>query len=66
MNLQIRADFTNVFNRTEPVNPVSNNAAASTQVRNAAGQTAGGFGYINTASVFAQPRQGTLVARFTF
>ena len=30
------------------------------------GLTTGGFGYINTASVFAQPRQGTLVARFTF
>ena len=65
MNLQIRADFTDVFNRAEPVNPVSNNAGA-TQSRNAAGQTTGGFGYINTASVFAQPRQGTLVARFTF
>jgi len=65
MNLQIRADFTNVFNRTEAVNPVSNNAGA-TQLRNSTGQTTGGFGYINTASVFSQPRQGTLVARFTF
>jgi hypothetical protein len=65
MNFQIRADFTNVFNRTEPVNPVSNNAGA-TQSRNGAGQTTGGFGYINTASVFSQPRQETLVARFQF
>jgi len=65
MNLQIRADFTNVFNRAEAVNPVSNNAGA-TQSRNNLGQTTGGFGYINTSSVFAQPRQGTLVARFTF
>jgi hypothetical protein len=64
MNFRIRAGFTNVFNRTEAVNPVSNNAGA-TQSRNA-GLTTGGFGYMNIASVFAQPRQGTLVARFTF
>ncbi|MBZ5673372.1 MAG: TonB-dependent receptor [Acidobacteriia bacterium] len=64
MNFQVRADFTNVFNRTEPVNPVSNNAGATQST--SGGLTTGGFGYINTASVFAQPRQGTLVARFTF
>ena len=64
MNLQIRADFTNVFNRAEAVNPVSSNAGATQSTVN--GLTTGGFGYINTASVFAQPRQGTLVARFTF
>jgi hypothetical protein len=61
----VRADFTNIFNRAEVVNPVSANAAA-TQTLSGAGQTTGGFGYINTTSVFAQPRQGTLVARFTF
>jgi hypothetical protein len=65
MNFQVRADFTNIFNRAEVVNPVSANAAA-TQTLSGAGQTTGGFGYINTTSVFAQPRQGTLVARFTF
>ena len=64
MNFQIRADFTNVFNRTQPVNPVSNNAGATQST--SGGLTTGGFGYINTSSVFAQPRQGTLVARFTF
>jgi hypothetical protein len=63
--LQIRAEFTNVFNRTEPVNPVSNNALA-TQTRNGAGQTTAGFGYINVATVSGAPRQGTLVARFSF
>jgi hypothetical protein len=62
---QIRAEFTNIFNRTEPVNPVSNNALA-TQTKNQTGQTTAGFGYINVATVFSQPRQGTLVARFSF
>src|SRR5207302_10939662 len=44
LNLTIRVQFTNIFNRTEPANPVSTNSAA-TQVRNAQGQTVSGFGY---------------------
>jgi hypothetical protein len=64
-NLQIRAEFTNIFNRTEFNNVTAGNALA-TQTRNPAGQTTGGFGYINTGTVFSPPRQGTLVARFTF
>jgi hypothetical protein len=80
-NLMIRAEFTNIFNRTGLNVPTNTNAFA-TQTRNAAGQTTGGFGWINTAAVggnnsapaaavagtFATPlpRQGTLVARFTF
>jgi hypothetical protein len=65
MNLQIRAEFTNIFNRTELNDPTSTNAFA-TQTRNAAGQATAGFGYINTATVFSAPRQGQLVARFQF
>jgi hypothetical protein len=65
MNLQIRAEFTNIFNRTEVNNPTSSNAFA-TQTRNAAGQATAGFGYINNATVFSAPRQGQLVARFQF
>jgi hypothetical protein len=80
-NLQIRAEFTNIFNRTGLNVPTVTNAFA-TQTRNAQGLTTGGFGWINTAAVggaltsgasvvagqFATPppRQGTLVARFTF
>ncbi|HEY6345616.1 MAG TPA: carboxypeptidase-like regulatory domain-containing protein [Bryobacteraceae bacterium] len=80
-NLLIRAEFTNIFNRTGLNVPTSTNAFA-TQTTNAAGQTTGGFGWINTAAVggnntapaaavagqFATPlpRQGTLVARFRF
>ncbi len=64
MNLQVRADFTNIFNRTEVNNPTSTNALASqTKTGN---QTTAGFGYINNATVFSPPRAGTLVARFTF
>ncbi len=65
MTLQIRAEFTNVFNRTEMNNPTSTNALA-TQTRNAAGQNTAGFGWVNTSSVFAQPRQGDIIARFRF
>jgi len=64
-NLQIRAEFTNIFNRTEMSNPNVTNPLA-TQTRNAAGQTTAGFGYINNGTVFAAPRQGQLVARFQF
>jgi hypothetical protein len=65
MNLQIRAEFTNIFNRTEVNNPTVTNAFA-TQTTNTAGQTTAGFGYINTGTTFGAPRQGTLVARFQF
>src|SRR6202023_1761506 len=59
MNLQIRAEFTNVFNRTQMGSPSSGNPF-STQTRNSAGQPTAGFGWINTTSVAAPPRQGTM------
>ena len=62
-NLQIRAEFTNVVNRTEMNNPTATNPLAA-QTTNAAGQTTSGFGYINTGSTYSAPRQGMLVARF--
>ncbi|HEY7337801.1 MAG TPA: TonB-dependent receptor [Bryobacteraceae bacterium] len=65
MTFQVRAEFTNIFNRTEMNNPTSTNILA-TQTRNNAGQTTAGFGFINTASVALPPRQGTIVARFRF
>jgi hypothetical protein len=64
-NLQLRVEFVNIFNRTEVNNPTATNALA-TQLRTPAGQTTGGFGYINTGTTFAPPRQGSLVARFQF
>jgi hypothetical protein len=65
MNLQIRAEFTNIFNRTEMSNPTVTNPLA-TQTKSPAGQTTAGFGYINNGTVFAPPRQGQLIARFQF
>jgi hypothetical protein len=80
--LQIRAEFTNVFNRTQIGNPATT-APASAPSKNPAGQYTGGFGVINltvagpnVAPTFTQnavvgqlyqlPRSGTLIARFTF
>ena len=65
MTFQIRAEFTNIFNRTQINNPTSTNALA-TQTKTASGQTTAGFGFINNGTVFSTPRQGTLVARFQF
>ena len=65
MSLNLRGEFFNVFNRTEVNNPTQANAAA-TPVLTASGQTTSGFGYINTGSLFSNPRSGQIVARFTF
>jgi len=64
-NLQIRAEFTNIFNRTQMNNPTATNPLATPQV-NASGQTTAGFGYINVGSTFSAPRAGQLVVRFQF
>jgi hypothetical protein len=64
VSLNVRAEFTNIFNRTQVVSPLSTNALATQTTKN--GQATGGFGWINTSSVFAQPRQGTIVARIRF
>jgi len=65
VTLNLRAEFSNIFNRTEVNNPTSSNALL-TQARGAKGNTTGGFGYINTSTTYALPRQGTIVARFIF
>jgi hypothetical protein len=71
-NLNIRAEFTNIFNRARIPDPTNGTGpgqnSASLQTRNAAGQATAGFGWINTnpATPVLTPRQGQLVARFTF
>ena len=62
----IRAEFSNILNRTQQNNPLATNPLATPIVNATTGNLSGGFGWINTGTVFAQPRQGTLVARFTF
>ena len=65
-SLSLRVEFTNLFNRTEANDPTATNPQLA-QTRNAAGQTTAGFGYVNTlGTTFAAPRQGQIVARFTF
>jgi hypothetical protein len=75
MNLQIRAEFVNIFNRTLLPNPITTNPQNA--VTRTAGINSSGFGVINTfATPGSQPtaaappyltgRTGTLIARFTF
>jgi hypothetical protein len=72
MNLNVRAEFTNIFNRTIIPVPTSTNITTPPILTN--GEYTGGFGYINTATAGSQaqlasssaPRSGVLVARFTF
>jgi hypothetical protein len=72
-SLQIRAEFTNIFNRTFLPSPVTNVAPQVPLTRNNLGQYTNGFGVINaTAAINTVPtlngasRAGTLIARFTF
>jgi hypothetical protein len=75
MNLYIRGEFVNIFNRTILPNPIATNPQNA--VTKTAGINSGGFGVINTyATPGSQPttavppfltgRTGTLIARFTF
>jgi hypothetical protein len=77
MSLQIRAEFFNVFNRTYLNNPTNTNPqgtrsctngtiAAGTNSCIAGGTSPSGFGAIGYTSLQSQPRNGQLVARFTF
>jgi hypothetical protein len=77
----VRAEFVNIFNRTQIGNPSTTNPAGAL-THNGAGQLTGGFGVINetvangavpsitsngvVGQLYQQPRQGTLVARFQF
>jgi hypothetical protein len=75
MNLNVRAEFTNVFNRRFTPNPTNSATPTTTTLpalttpttSGANGQLTGGFGFMNTiGGVGQQPRAGTLIARFTF
>lgn len=72
-NLQIRTEFTNIFNRTFLPNPSTAVAPQVALTHNSSGQLTAGFGVINaTAAVNTvptlngMPRAGTLIARFSF
>jgi hypothetical protein len=65
VQLSIRADFQNIFNRTFIANPTSTNAKATQTISPITGKPISGFGYINTATG-TSPRQGIIVARIQF
>ena len=75
--LSIRAEFTNIFNRTALVNPNTANPQTAPTCYGPTGKAgacsagesyASGFGWINTAASTGAnlPRQGQLIGRFTF
>jgi len=72
-SFNIRAEFSNIFNRARMPTPTSTSALATqTPTPDASGhvdtKTASGFGFVNTGSAPSTPasRQGTIVGRFTF
>jgi hypothetical protein len=77
INLQVRAELFNVFNRTFLSSPAGVSTGfgfigaganpALPVTRNTLGQVTGGYGYVNTVNgLGTQPRTGQIVARFTF
>ena len=70
VNVNLRIEFSNVFNRTQFTNTqLTASGYTAPQSTNPNGTTAGGFGYFNRAvasNQLGQPRSGTIVARFTF
>ena len=71
--LQVRAEFQNVFNRIQLPMPSAGNPTATVSCSGGACPTngvpiyTGGFGYMNTTGGGGdQPRSGQMVARFTF
>jgi hypothetical protein len=76
MNLNIRAEFTNAFNRTYMNNPSLASPQTAPVCKQPAGgngtcsqpgmQIVSGFGAINTSTVGYPPRTGQLVAQITF
>ena len=70
INLNVRVEFTNIFNRTQLPNPstAGNFATPATKFPNGpnTGLYSGGFGTLNVLSGTVTPRAGTYVARLTF
>ncbi len=80
MNLQIRAEFVNIFNRTLMPAPTTTNPQNPVVHGGAENQLTAGFGVIDTyltpntgyalptaaTSPYLEGRTGTLIARFSF
>lgn len=67
MNLQVRAEFANIFNRWTWPAPTGASLAIPTSKDPVTGALTGGFGFVDIRNgLAAQPRSGALVGRFTF
>jgi len=76
VSLNIRAEFTNIFNRTYMNNPSVTSPQTPAVCKTASGANGActqpgqlivsGFGAINTSTVYAPQRSGQLVAQFVF
>jgi hypothetical protein len=65
VTLNVRAEFTNIFNRANISSPISTNATTSQLTRNANGTTQAGFGSLQPSTTLL-PRNGLLIARIQF
>jgi hypothetical protein len=68
INLNLRAEFTNIFNRLYLPDPVATNYAAAQTKNPTTGLPSGGFGWINTLSTVTanNVRMGQIVGRLSF
>ncbi|HWB85037.1 MAG TPA: TonB-dependent receptor [Bryobacteraceae bacterium] len=66
LQLNVRAEFFNVFNRVYLPMPSNNNPLATATFNTVTGAPTGGFGYITNSSGIGGQRNGQLVARFQF
>jgi hypothetical protein len=72
MNLNVRIEFQNIFNRLTLSAPSSTNPSALTLNTNAfssgaTGALSSGYGFVNTVNgLGTTPRSGQIVARFSF
>ena len=70
MSLNLRVEFSNFLNRAYYNNPTASNPTTPVTRNPLTGNLTGGFGYISTVfaptNQLAQPRNGTIVARFSF
>lgn len=66
-NLNVRAEFQNIFNRHFYGQPAVANPNALAANNNPGGALSAGFGFVNTLNgAGSRPRTGLMVARFTF
>jgi hypothetical protein len=67
VNLNVRAEFQNVFNRVTLSAPSATNPTSPISHNNPNGALSAGYGFVNTFNgAGTTPRSGQIVARLTF